>query len=371
MHERFLALLRAHTFAGICAAFLIAEVALRAAGYGTEAPVAVPWRYDPSQDGLLLGGDGLHEGSLRELWRPAPGSSVPGQSGERVNAAGYRGPLLAAAGGAQGLRIALLGDGTTFGEGVAFEETYGARLAQLLKQGAAPAEVLDAGVIGFSVEQCFERYLLLVRPSAPDIVVLALCGIEEARPSPMTDRAKIALAIRRANGWSFVSQQPVLDLRTLAWLRDLVLGFNPRPLDSDFLEELGKRRQARLANDSMNSGSPDWPGSRRVPVARFESSLRRFVRRTRADRIGLILLCMPRAPEIDSASSVLAQYDETLRIVGRDEQIDVVDGGAFFAQQIGAGAEPRSLFAAGKLTSEGHTLLSLELARAVLARRGR
>lgn len=356
-----------HCFVGICGLLLVAEVALHAAGY--QRVLAQPsWSYDPANDPILRGGDGLHEAALRELWRPAPGSAIPWQAGERVNASGYRGRRLGSSRRAGTLRIAVLGEGNTFGEGVSWEETYCARVAHRLGIEGTTAEVLDAGVIGYSVQQSFERYLQLVSPSDADVVVLATTGIDESAPSlHIADRARIDVGLRRASGWSFVSREPVLDVRLLAWLRGRIPSLTDTAIDPDLIERVRQRQRLRASIDTSESGSADWTGPRRVSVTEFDACLVRFVRRVREDRAEPILVCLPRPPETDSAASVLARYDDTLRVVGRDHGAAVVDGGQFFSEQIAAGAEPGRLFAGGRLAPAGHALLAEELARAILA----
>src|SRR5690349_12758171 len=146
------------------AVFLTAEIGLRASGWQAREPEAPPFRYEPDQDPLLRAGDGLHAASVRELWVPAPGAEIPWQRGEHVDASGCRGsPLGPPVKGV--LRIAAVGDGNTFGAGVSLSECWCTQLARRLAESGTPAEVLDAGVLGFSAEQSFQRYLEVVRPA--------------------------------------------------------------------------------------------------------------------------------------------------------------------------------------------------------------
>jgi hypothetical protein len=68
-------------------------------------------------------------------------------------------------------RVALMGDSFTFGLEVAFEDTWGHRLAQVL---GPEVQVLNFGVDGYGVDQAYLRYLRDARPWRPDVAVLGL-----------------------------------------------------------------------------------------------------------------------------------------------------------------------------------------------------
>src|SRR5258705_865774 len=76
---------------------------------------------------LRVEGGLLHEPSARQIWRPRAGAKIPWGHGDRVNDAGFRGPLLRLEKTPGVLRIATIGDSSTFGHSVAWEETYSAR----------------------------------------------------------------------------------------------------------------------------------------------------------------------------------------------------------------------------------------------------
>jgi lysophospholipase L1-like esterase len=89
----------------------------------------------------------------------------------RINADGFRGPLVARERTAGVPRIACLGDSHTFGEGVGDDQTWPAHLARLLAE-RRPVEVLNCGVDAYDTLQ---EVLLLERrviDYAPDLVLL-------------------------------------------------------------------------------------------------------------------------------------------------------------------------------------------------------
>ena len=67
-------------------------------------------------------------------------------------------------------RIALVGDSYTFGENVAFEDTWGSVLDHQLQERC---QILNFGVIGYGIDQMYLRYLQDVRPWHPDLVIVA------------------------------------------------------------------------------------------------------------------------------------------------------------------------------------------------------
>jgi len=140
------------------------EVALRAQGYGAIPSV---W-FDPEV------GTRFHPGQTREI---LAAGGVFMHSAE-INDLGIRGhapdPALDGDGG---LRVVCLGDSFTFGWGVEDPDTYPVRLEATLRAareaaGAGPAEVLNVGLPGYNTWQEHRLYEKLVRPMAPDVVVI-------------------------------------------------------------------------------------------------------------------------------------------------------------------------------------------------------
>jgi lysophospholipase L1-like esterase len=85
------------------------------------------------------------------------------------------------------LRILVLGDSFAFGVGAREEETYPARLQQILRARGVRAEVLNAGAPGYGVPDeaaWFERW---GKPLAPDVVLVTVFlgnDLQDAVPGP-------------------------------------------------------------------------------------------------------------------------------------------------------------------------------------------
>ncbi|MDG1984744.1 MAG: GDSL-type esterase/lipase family protein [Planctomycetota bacterium] len=152
------------------------EVALRAQGYGAIPSV---W-FDPEV------GTRFHPGQTRQI---LAAGGVFMHSAE-INDLGFRGQLPdRELDGEGGLRVVCLGDSFTFGWGVEDGETYPVQLEANLKnllaartasqvapsgprRSARDAEVLNVGLPGYNTWQEHRLYEKLVRPMAPDVVVL-------------------------------------------------------------------------------------------------------------------------------------------------------------------------------------------------------
>lgn len=114
--------------------------------------------------------DRLHAYSEAYGWAPRPGAhAIENGAPTQINAAGYRGPLVAARPGPR-RRVVLLGDSTAFGYGVRDEETY----ARLL-EGLAAVEVVNLGVEGFGPDQSLLRLEREGLPLEPAEVLMSLC----------------------------------------------------------------------------------------------------------------------------------------------------------------------------------------------------
>src|SRR5262249_11976745 len=129
----------------------------------------------------------------------APPDDLKGEP-EYVNAEGFRGPSIPLAREPGTLRVATLGDSTTYGVGVTFADTFSARLQELLRARGTRADVLDGGVDGFTLAQGLERYRERVRPYRPDVVVATFGSVNEhfAAQDGLSDGEKIRRSIERS-----------------------------------------------------------------------------------------------------------------------------------------------------------------------------
>jgi lysophospholipase L1-like esterase len=105
------------------------------------------------------------------------------------------------------LRVLALGDSFTFGVGAQQQETYPARLQEILRSRGVRAEVLNAGAPGYGVPDevaWFERW---GRPLGPDLILVTVFignDLQDAAPGPKPTAVDGALVVpgEKAGGLS-------------------------------------------------------------------------------------------------------------------------------------------------------------------------
>jgi lysophospholipase L1-like esterase len=318
------------------------EVGLRVAGFEhPPPPPLVLW--DPWTDKVLDSERGIHVRDRECLWVPRPGNpirrppiGVPG-SDERVNDAGFRGPELAREPAPGTLRIATLGDSSTFGYGVRWQDTYSARLVEELAARGVRAEVLDAGVVGYTAVQGLERYRHDVRPWRPDVVVAAFGAVNDGFDDGFSDREKIAQERARGalDGLARALAERSRSAQLAAWLAERMHGGDGAP------------RRARV---------------RRVSLDEFRAALAEFAQLADADGAHFVALSMPRRTDMEEERPELVLYTRALEELAREERWPLVDARGAFRT---AADEDALLLDAFHPQPEGHGLLARLLAEAI------
>ena len=230
------------------------------------------------------------------FWEPRPGARIADfwelmraaksiQCGtERINAAGYRGPERPRLSGSGTLRIAVLGDSSTFGVGVCWDETY----AAVLERELPNAEVLNFGVVGFSAfqgEKLLEGRVLTYRPR---VVLVAFGAANEIAAAGSHDvDAKFHIT-------SQASPRAVLWHDRLSGLRVFQLVERAFSRKAEGWIEL----KARDNMDKWTRGSDDYV--RNQSLASFERSLERMVKLGRAHDARVILIVPPRRRAVET-----------------------------------------------------------------------
>lgn len=91
-----------------------------------------------------------------------------------INSYGFRGPELSEVPSVGKMRIVVLGDSFTFGQGVNYAASYPSVLQEQLNRAGIDAEVLNFGVPGHSPPQSFALAKARVAPLKPDLVLLSV-----------------------------------------------------------------------------------------------------------------------------------------------------------------------------------------------------
>lgn len=210
-------------------------------------------------------------------------------------------------------RILVLGDSVTYGPGVAAERTFSAQLEALLRETGANADVVNAGVPGYSTYNEFEFYRSRGAAFDPDIVLLVVCMNDVANPRTHWNQyAQIADIPADAIPNPHYDQEVILPRleraradgaggsRLLALLRDRfpqLLGEVPRP--SEGVPDIRARPQTFITGEDdlgierlLDEESPEWRWLAGM-IGRLRSAVE-------ADGATFALVVMPLAYQLDA-----------------------------------------------------------------------
>jgi hypothetical protein len=346
----------------LAAVLVLCEWALRAVDFeharGSDRRVV----WSVARDVALRRGDGLYRFDEACLWSPRPGGELPWTDGARINPDGFRGPQLSIERSPGVLRIATLGGASTLGVGVRWEDTYSARLVQILGESGVRAEVLCAGAEDYTIVQGLERWRNAVRVWRPHILVCTLVGARDLTQAPQ-GRSDIQRIARSRSEWPRPESTGLRDelrlLHVASWLRDLCSGVAWQERDLEFVEQ-------RLA---PGAGGLDWPGQRRVPFDVFVAALSNLLEEARADGCSPILLTVPRAPSAPSNPVAEVYLTGALTVADRTNTL-VLDGRNAFVRSVAEEDVPsQELFLGEMNPSEcGHLALAQALADQIVSR---
>ena len=301
-----------------------AELGLRLFGFKfmpKEIPLVI---WNSKEDQQFDSVQALHRMDPDCLWTPQPLAVIPWSPGESVNAHTYRGPLLKLTHKTPPLRIAFLGDSSTFGWGIDFDQTYAAQCAASLNEAGIPTEPLNAGVIGYTILQGLSRYRALVRDYKPDVVVLAFGAVNDhyAAPSRESDHEKMQKLTGESAGLG----------RTARWLRENLrvahLVDSMRFERSGGMKALRKRyRESRRREFASLAevGQKDYAGVRRISLPEYRRYLEELVTEIRADGARVALLSMPRKITAEDSAPILVEYSYATEAAATRLQIPLID----------------------------------------------
>lgn len=299
--------------------------------------------WNPGRDAEMREDSGAFRADPRWLWSPRPGAEL---EGERINPGGYRGPLAEDEPGAA-LRIAALGDSSTFGLGVPERDAWPRRLETHLRERGVAVEVLNFGVIGFTAVQGASYYVGRVREERPDLVIAAFGAVNEQVPAPagMSDSARIlALKSPKHRLRSFLERYATFRLLQAA------VGAAPPP-------------------PTQGSDERDrW--RRRVPLQDFEVALRALYNAVEhEDGARLILVNPPRRAGAEQAAPLTRLYSGAVVRIGRELEIPTVNVNAALSEaerELADNGSPLFLDS-WHPSPAGHDLYARTLADAILA----
>jgi lysophospholipase L1-like esterase len=210
----------------------------------------------------------------------------------RVSSLGLRGPELAPRPPEGTRRALVLGDSVAFGWGLDEAESYPARLAEALARRGVAAEVVNAGVPGYSIADEAALYRELLPALAPDAVVLAV-SLNDFTPAPSLSPLGILVGFgaEPAPGWLAHSEL----LAFLRWRFGAL-----RALESD--PDRGSRaalylRAAAIASRKRFYAQADAPGWEPI-----ERGLRELRDATRGAGSPLLVAIFPEEDQLEAAA---------------------------------------------------------------------
>jgi hypothetical protein len=318
-----------------------------------------------AEDRAMRDGTSFNHFDAKELWAPRAGARLPWTQDERINAAGYRGPLVQKDRNPGTLRIVTLGSCAAFGRGVPYEDTYSAALERHLRERGVDAQVILGGVTGSTIEQGLERYRAVFRQYAPDLVISSFCGYKEHDPAPRSESDE-----KRVRAWSSEparypcrerSWSPRRNLRLVQipiYLLAVMRGTHWRERELDFeegrLRELAQQPWAKLV--------------RRVSLDEFRASLEILEREVRSDGGHLMLVNVPNNLSQAKQSPAVETYGKELSEFGRRTGLFHVDGREVIRRAALQGTPASDLFDTdGFPSSRSHELVAQALSDEIVA----
>lgn len=195
----------------IAALFVLAEVTMRLALFGPPA-ILQAGQYHPLERDLT---EGVASRRIRYKLKPGLRTINKGLS-FTTNSAGFRGPEIAREKPAGVFRIAVLGNSSCMGSGVADDEVYSHRLeSRFDRESPGTVEVLNLAVAGYSLPQMLASYEAFARPYRPDAVIVPLYSTYSRVIEPVRRRRKAGpFELRPRLEASFAYQAA---RNTLAW----------------------------------------------------------------------------------------------------------------------------------------------------------
>jgi GDSL-like Lipase/Acylhydrolase family len=171
-----------------------------------------------------------------------------------------------------GLRVAIIGDSFTYGDGVDWDDAYGQRLGRLLNLNAEapPAEVGVWARKGYNTAD-EKRFLKPVLRWKPHLVILAVfLNDSEDRSDPQNWVLREELLPHVPEGWT---RALLLHSRALAWIWQRI-------------ESVRQRRASEAYADLIFD--PEYPGWQT-----FEASLDFFVQKTSERHVPFVAMLFP------------------------------------------------------------------------------
>jgi lysophospholipase L1-like esterase len=293
---------------------LLVELGLRLSGSTFETHRSFQFVAPELTTGDAQGAPLLQDPDL--FWRLKPASPIIEDAGEggRISEAGFRGALVPPARQPGVLRVAFLGDSSTYGVGVPFRDTYAAkarvRLQECLRR---PVEILNGGTHGYSSLQGRVLLAKSVVPLRPDVVAFYFGAWNDFTPAIGGSDADKLLAAR---GWRSAGLSAIRSLRLYQFLErgvHRVLSTHPGSAERD--------RRARYVEEFRRGQQPEGP---RVSPREFHENLTAMVSLSRSHGIQPVLITPPLSAPAQEEFPFYAAYRGVVQNVGEEHRVPIV-----------------------------------------------
>ena len=350
------------SLATLVIAFPLLELGLRAANFRHRITDLPPMIWNPKQDKEMRNEDYLFRPKAGQLWEPNPGAKIPWAKGETINEKAYRGPLRSFDRTPGVLRIVTMGDSSTFGHSVRYEQSYSAQLEAELNSRGVKAEVICGGVIGHSILQGLQRYDQLTSKFNADAVVLAYGAINEHIPGPgaLSDDEKIANSFTQKK-YEDTLMRKFRRMRVghlAAWIADSIV--QPKTVKQS-VDNAKLRRQ-----QNKEYGVATWPGVRHVEPPRFFQAIKEFREKVEKNGSQPLFISMPRRAEKERIGPILLRYTEILMKFCARHNLPFIDPRSTFLANEAAGNPASDLLVDFVHPNPaGHKIIAGQLADAI------
>lgn len=322
------------------------------------------WKVGPNRKSA----DGLYFSDEQGLRTAQTGKTVEASASQRV--------------------VALLGDSFTFGEEVAFEETWGVQLERLLGQGV---RVQNYGVPGYGIDQMYLRYIHEVADRKPDVLIFSFIAHDMLRSMMvynflslpewdmpfskprfiMTDRELKAVNVPSLTPPMIFGTERVGDLPHL----DLELGYSAAEWDTfiyhrSYLVRFALSRFPRWVEKNHN-------GTEEAVLELNRQIVKEFLRRASAAGSKALVVYFPTSEDLDVPPKQLAVWakhflvEVGLPILDLTPCLAAIPAGDRFSQEPGRGGHfsPRGNAAVAQcLSAEVQKLLAAPVSQKIHGR---
>ncbi len=256
-------------------------------------------------------GEIMFEADPQRFWRLKPSLQLSAKTDKRwsgmiANSLGYRNREFSLKKLSGTYRIVCIGDSTTFGFGVDWNDAWPCRLEELLnaRSGGGRFEVINAGVPGYTSYQGLQYVKQVLPALQPNLVIVTFGNNDGWSWDDHTDR-EFARSRHERAGTSVLNSSRALQLGTL-WYQ------------SRF--DKSHRPDHRWADDVWSYRTePNW--TPRVPVTEFAENLSKIALLCRQAGTDVVLVQWPDRIQLGGTPTLRQKYLDAVEVVCAEQAL--------------------------------------------------